>query len=63
MTETTEVTEPPKKKYSSVTALLMMGLGGFLVFNYIFSDMFPSEEEKQLEPLLLKPLLMRVRPI
>jgi FKBP-type peptidyl-prolyl cis-trans isomerase FklB len=47
MTETTEVTGPPKKKHSLVTALLMMGLGGFLVFNYIFSDMFPSEEEKQ----------------
>ena len=47
MTETTEVTEPPKKKHSLVTALLMMGLGGFLVFNYIFSDMFPIEEEKQ----------------
>ena len=47
MTETTEVTGPPKKKHSLVIALLMMGLGGFLVFNYIFKDMFPSEEEKQ----------------
>ena len=47
MTETTEITEPPKKKHSLVTALLMMALGGFLVFNYIFSDMFPNEKEKQ----------------
>ena len=63
MTETTEVTGPPKKKHSLVTALLMMGLGGFLVFNYIFSDMFPRKKKSKLEPLLLKPLLMRVRPI
>ena len=47
MTETKQVTESPKKKHSLLTALLMMGLGGFLVFNYIFSDMFPSEEEKR----------------
>ena len=43
MTETTEVTGPPKKKLSLVTALLMMGLGGFFVFKLILSGFFPIE--------------------
>ena len=59
MTETTEVTGPPKKKHSLVTALLMMGLGGFWFLTIFLAICFPAKKKSKLEPLLLKPLLMR----
>lgn len=43
----TTSTPLPRKKHNLFTALLLMGLGAFLVFNYIFDDMFPSPEKKQ----------------
>jgi FKBP-type peptidyl-prolyl cis-trans isomerase FklB len=45
------MSDSPTKKESNaprhLTAIVLMALGGYLIFNFIFDDMFPTQEQKQ----------------